>query len=368
MYPQIRAAALVWSLLAARLLRLSSFQAVEVLVSCPRRRRALAVGQSFGDDTLAYFTERLQPEALRKALAEMVRRAKRNKAFDEQRFIGLAIDGTGAGNSCKTVCAGCRPVRNSDKEVVGQQHALVLISVVGTELVLPLDVEPYGIGDSEYAAGQRVLQRAVQEMGRRFADYLVVDAKFATAPFLNTALAMGLPVVARLKENLPELAEAARRRFDKQRPTAVFRHQGDRVEVWDADDFDPWDGLQWETVRVLRYRQHKPNGEVVEAYWLTNFTTRRVGSQSLYRMAKSRWEIENQGFNEAKNLYGLEHICHHHPTSLLICWLLTFMAITIERLYRIRYLHRGKHPVREPKELWWLLWQSLFQLAPTNTS
>jgi hypothetical protein len=367
-HPQIPATALLWSLLAARLLRLSSFRAVEVLVRCARRRRALAIGQSFGDDTLGYFTERLQPEPLRQALAEMVRRAKRNKAFDEHRFIGLAIDGTGAGSSGKTVCAGCRPVRNGDNEVVGGQHALVMISVVGTKLVLPLDAEPYGAGDSEYAAGQRILQRAVRKVGRRFADYVVVDAKFATAPFLNTAMTVGLPVVARLKENLPELAQAARRRFEKQSPTAVFHQQGDCVEVWDADDFDPWNGLQWETVRVLRYRQHKPNGEVVEAYWLTNFTPRRVKSQSLYRMAKSRWEIENQGFNEAKNLYGLEHICHHHPNSLLICWLLTFMTLTLERLYRIRYLHRGRHPVRKSKELWWLLWQSVFDLQANNTS
>ena len=179
---------------------------------------------------------------------------------------------------------------------------------------------------------------------------------------------MGMPVVARLKENLPELAEAARRRFEKSKPTRVFHCQEDRVEVWDAGDFDPWGGLQWETVRVLRYRQHKSNGDVVEAYWLTHFTPRQVGSQSLYRMAKSRWEIENQGFNEAKNLYGLEHICHHHPNSMLTCWLLTFMALTLERLYRIRYLHRGPHPVRKSKELWWLLWQSVFDPQPTNTS
>jgi hypothetical protein len=366
--PQIPAGVLLWALLAARWLRQSSFRAVEVMVGAWTRRRALAIGQGFGDDTLAYFTERLQAEPLRQALADMANRAKRNKAFQENRFIGLAIDGTGAGSSSRRVCADCRPVRNADQEITGHKHELVMISVVGTELVLPLDVEPYGPNDSEYAAGQRILKRAVQHLGRRFADYLVVDGKFATAPFLNTATGVGLPVVARLKDNLPELAQAARRRFEKQKPTAVFRQGGDSVEVWDADDFDPWSNLKWETVRVIRYRQHKPDGEIVEAYWLTNFSKRSVGSQSLYRMAKSRWEIENQGFNEAKNLYGLEHICHHHPNSLLICWLLTFMAITIERLYRIRYLHRGKHPVRAPKDLWWLLWQSLFQPAPVNTS
>ncbi len=35
-------------------------------------------------------------------------------------------------------------------------------------------------------------------------------------------------------------------------------------------------------------------------------------------MAKSRWEIENQGFNDAKNRYGFEHICHHELSLLTI--------------------------------------------------
>src|SRR5258707_11795386 len=53
-------------------------------------------------------------------------------------------------------------------------------------------------------------------------------------------------------------------------------------------------------VRVIFYRQNKPDGTVVEAYWLTDFSIQEVDSQALFGMAKSRWEIENQGFNEAK--------------------------------------------------------------------
>ena len=84
-----------------------------------------------------------------------------------------------------------------------------------------------------------------------------------------------------------------------------------------------------------------------------------MGSLSLYQMAKSRWEIENQGFNDAKNRYGIEHICHHEANSILLNWLITFLALVIERLYRTRYLHRGMHPVRSAEELCRLLWLGL---------
>ena len=340
--PQIPATVLVWVLLVGQVLREWSFHGLEALVRSPARR-ALRVPRGFGDDALAYFTERLDPGPTRRALAATVRRAKRNKALGARGWIGVAIDGTGAGHRRAEGCGLCHPLRDAQTQVIGYLHHFAMISVVGTGLTLPFDVEPYGPGDSEYGAGQRLLERAVAHVGRRFADYVVVDGEFATAPFLHVAGALGLGVVARLKGNLPTLFAAAQARFAGAPPTLTLEDCGERIELWDADDFDPWETLRWTTVRVLRYRQHKPQGHVVEAYWLTDLPPQRVSSRVLYGFAKSRWEIENEGFNDGKTRHGLEHITHHHPNSLLIGWLLTIFALTIERLYRLRYLHRGTH-------------------------
>jgi hypothetical protein len=121
-------------------------------------------------------------------------------------------------------------------------------------------------------------------------------------------------------------------------------------------------------VRVLYYRQYKPDGKLIEAYWLTNFSPQQVSTCSLFRMAKSRWEIENQGFNEAKNQHDLEHISHHQENSLLLQWLLSALALTIERLYRLRYLHRGSHPRLSAIELCHLLWLNLARSLSLDTS
>ena len=116
-------------------------------------RRALAVGQSFSDDALAYFTERLDPTCTRAALARVLQ-AKRNKAFETSGGIGLAVDGTTVGRCTSHGCPLCRPHRNADQEIVGYRHHLVLTSVVGTGLFLPCDVEPYGPGDSDSYLGR----------------------------------------------------------------------------------------------------------------------------------------------------------------------------------------------------------------------
>ena len=172
--------------------------------------------------------------------------------------------------------------------------------------------------------------------------------------------------MARLKGNLPELSEAAQRRFASQPPDHKFRDGSDWVEIWDDDDFDPWESLRWATVRVMRYRQHKKDGTVVEAYWLTDFSKTEAGSQAIYRMAKSRWEIENEGFNDAKNRHGFDHICHHHPNSILVNWLIIALTMTMERLYRTRHLHRGTHAVLQPIDLYRMLLLSLATAANSS--
>lgn len=84
-------------------------------------------------------------------------------------------------------------------------------------------------------------------------------------------------------------------------------------------------------MRVLYYRQHKPNGNVIQPYRLTNLSAQRVSTRSLFRMAKSRWEIEKQGFNEAKNQHGMEHIPRHHASSVLLAWLLNALFENLTR-------------------------------------
>jgi hypothetical protein len=354
----IAASAIVRALLAGRLLREPSHYAVERLVATCARR-ALGVTTSFGDDAINYLTERLDMAATRAALVRSVTRAKRLKAFDGTPFIGLAIDGTSAGRSTDRHCPLCRPQRDATGTVTCYTHHFAALSIVGTSITLPVDVEPYGPKDSEYAAGQRLLRRVIDAVGKRFAQYVVVDGGFATAPFLHVADEKGILVVARLKDNVPLLLRAAEQRFAHQNPTLVMVERGERIELWDAADFAPWEALHWPRVRVLRYRQWKTTGEVIDAYWLTNIPVAMAGSRALFRMAKSRWEIENQCFNDGKNRYGLEHICHHEANSIVINWLLTFLAMTIERLYRVRYLHRGNHPPLSANELCRRFWVSL---------
>ena len=65
-FPQIPAGCLVWALLMGKVLRVNSLHGVEDLLGVAAG--ALGVGRRFGDDALAYFTERLSVQRLRQAL------------------------------------------------------------------------------------------------------------------------------------------------------------------------------------------------------------------------------------------------------------------------------------------------------------
>jgi hypothetical protein len=364
-FPQIPASDLLRVLIGCRVLRAPASHAVEQLVR--HAARGFGVCKRFGDDAVGYFTERLDPWRLRTALLEVLWRAKRNKVFDDFPRIGLALDGTGLGRSREEHCELCHPYCSANHEVTGHGHKAVGASLVAGALSLPVDVEYYRPGEGELTASKRLVKRIVREARIRF-DFVVVDGLYPGAPFLHLCDQLRLPVVARLTEKLPELFEDARKRFAGQPPTAVHDVHGERVEMWDAEDFPPWEGLHWTRVRVIRYRQYRRKGDIVEAYWLTDFSRRRLGSLALYHICKSRWQIENRFFNEGKNLYGLSHIAHHHAGSVVVDTLLTCLALCLERLYRLRHLHRGTHPLYAPQELCRLFWLALGDPPAHDTS
>jgi hypothetical protein len=111
----------------ARILRVLSFFRLDWLAHSAARAQ-LGIVAPFGDDALAYCSELMDPETTRVALAAALHQAKRNKAFESSRCIGLAVDGAGAWRTYKGPCPLCDPI----KDAKGELH---------------LALDPAGIGD-----------------------------------------------------------------------------------------------------------------------------------------------------------------------------------------------------------------------------
>jgi hypothetical protein len=62
----------------------------------------------------------------------------------------------------------------------------------------------------------------------------------------------------------------------------------------------------------------------------------------------------------------MEHIRHHEANRTLIVGLLILLALVIERLYRLRYLHCGGHGIRCAMDLFTYLSLSLGTRCPAG--
>ncbi len=105
-------------------------------------RSELEVSRRFSDDSQSYCTEKFQATKLHAAIVGATRRAKRNKAFANSRWAGLALDGTGAGRVTQHGCDLCHPLINGENQAIGHLHHFAMVSVVGAGLSFPVDVEP----------------------------------------------------------------------------------------------------------------------------------------------------------------------------------------------------------------------------------
>jgi hypothetical protein len=99
-------------------------------------------------------------------------------------------------------------------------------------------------------------------------------------------------------------AAAVEKRFTGKCPHRMVKDGDEPRRVVGCRRLRSRETLEWDTVRVVRYRQHKPDGTVVQADWLIRLPARN---------------------------------------SLLLISLLTLRALIIGRLSRLRYVHRVRH-------------------------
>ena len=114
---------------------------------------------------------------------------------------------------------------------------------------------------------------------------------------------------------------------------------------WDLEGFT-WKDLE-ERVRVVRSEETTPikrqvTGEVEEKestwFWVTTLHKAQAQTRVVVDFGHRRWAIENQGFNEAVNLWHFDHVYHHEPRAMEVMVLLGMLAYNLLRFFYDRNL------------------------------
>ena len=230
-------------------------------------------------------------------------------------------------------------------EDVDYYYRMTACNLLNTQIDLPLDAEPILPGENEVASAKRMIERLCNNYSRLF-DVIVADALYMEGPFVNYCVGIGKDVIIVLKNNYPSLIEDAQGLFRRMEPD-IWHINGRTIQVWDADGFktDTIDAPLRVLHTVETYTEKvKKDGQIIERevikswWWATTIPSQRLRTKDLWKIGRSRWQIENNIFNTLSQHWSLNHCYKHDPIAIVNFILMLFIAFTMVQCFYKRNL------------------------------
>lgn len=287
-------------------------------------------------------------DTIRVGIHETYVRLKRNKALQPpwHGLVPLLVDGHESSASYRRCCPGCleRTIHTTQEDHIQYYHRSVTALLITEDMPFLLDAEPQKPGEDEVAAAMRLVGRVVENYPRAF-DLVAADALYAQAPFFEFVLDRGKDVLTVLKDERRNLLQDAQTLFGQTQPPQT-QHGRVRRRTWDAVGFRSWPSLDrplrvvrsLETTTVRRQLDKQEEFLASDWMWVTTLSSPRASTNAVVALGHSRWDIENQGFNESVNQWHSDHVYRHDPTAILAFWLLTMLVINVFRVFYLRNL------------------------------
>lgn len=165
-----------------------------------------------------------------------------------------------------------------------------------------------------------------------FADVLTADAYYLTKEFINEVSGMGIHPLIRVKGKQMsfDVITDASGLFNSRGPDEVWRNirlrdeDGDKVRY--GLEISDQDGISWSGVKpslwVIRFRETrheydrygKEKVRKRETWVVTTLTKDEATAVTIWKMAKARWCMENNGIHDPKTYWHLDH-CYAHALT-----------------------------------------------------
>lgn len=314
-------------------------------------------------DTLEYGFQKLKVEDVQQVVSWMTATLVRKKVLAKWRLFDwyylVAIDGTGVLSFSERHCPYCMTQKLSNGAIRYYHPVLEakLITANGfafslmTEFIENRDPEA-SKQDCELKAFYRLAKRLKKQFPR-LPMCLLMDGLYAGGPtfkvceqndwkYLIVLRDDDLPDINQEFEALLKMAPDCRRQIDLEDGSRQFFRWMNSISYTDSN-FDQHLISVLESVQISPDDQGKENAS--KHKWITNFTPTSINAPKLSSAGRSRWKIENEGFNLQKNGgYRLEHPYSHHEVACKVFYLLLQIAFTIFQLMAKGSLFQAAFP------------------------
>ena len=262
----------------------------------------------------------VDPEEIAALRPPLLRRLHRQKQLPDALLLGhlmMASDGTGIFSSSEFHCEQCLTQDHQDGSTTYLHNVLEVKVVTWSGLALSVMTEmqlnpadgKYDKQDCESKAFHRLLPRLKETFPLQPIVHLL-DAGYCNGPVFQAIDAVQHKFICCFKPgSIPTLYQEAltlqalnpHNRISQ--TSGPKRHRVRREYTW-VNDLE-YEGL---TLHFLMC-QETTDGQTTTFAWLTNFRVERDNVIIIAQGGRQRWTIENEGFNEQKTGYELEHFC-----------------------------------------------------------
>ncbi len=298
--------------------------------------------------TIARVADTMDLEEIRGVGIEIYAKARKSKMLDPcyGMWVGV-VDGHEQITSPYCKCPYCKSRTVTKKDGVKDiqyYHEFTAFILAGPKISFILDIEPILPGEGEISSSYRLMERVCKNYPKAF-KIVIGDGLYLKETVFNLLESHHKHAIAVLKEERRQLFEEANRLSLLSEPKTYYR-------VWDHSISGCWDGYG-KNVRVIvseeatPKRVHSKDGRSFENrvnranwMWVTNLPCSESEDlddlKNTVRICHSRWQIENQCFNETVNTWKADHIYRHSKNAIIAFLLLLFTCVNIFNIFRIR--------------------------------
>lgn len=307
-------------------------------------------------DTINNFLSVLDPEEVEKIRSQLIKDLLKKRCFEKHRiegkYWGIIIDGTGLFSFDEKHCEHClrREYKDEKGKVVKtiyQHHVLEAKLVVG-DMVLSIasefienESEDVTKQDCELKAFYR-MEKKLKKIFKRLPICIMGDSLYACENVFHICGENKWRYMLRFKEGrIKSVAEE----FNAIKQLVTGRGQGGDYSMGCLDymvDGKKQGEISW--VNDITYNQRKLNvlecvletkdGTEQKFTFISDIGISKRNVRAMIDTGRNRWKIENQGFNNQKNVrYHIEHANSHNYNAMKNHYLLTQIADILMQLF-----------------------------------
>jgi len=345
--PQIATVKIIAAIIVMQFSNLGSLNSLSQAISVKNLKKDIP-----SVSTIARSADSINLEEIRGVGIEIYKKARKSKMLSSCHgmWVGV-VDGHEQITSPYCKCPYCKSRIVTKKDGVKDiqyYHEFTAFILAGPKISFILDIEPILPGEGEISSSYRLLERVCKNYPKAF-KIVIGDGLYLKETVFNLLEKHHKYAIAVLKEERRQLFEEANRLSLLSEPK-VYRRGRTYYRVWDHSIEGCWDGYG-KGVRVIvseeatPKRVHSKDGRVFEDklnranwMWVTNLpSSEDPGSlKNTVSVCHSRWQIENQCFNETVNTWKADHIYRHSSNGVIAFLLLLFTCVNIFNIFRIR--------------------------------